>query len=73
MTVNNGPITRRSSDSWGFEWEGSTSNDLQTTFVRLGSDADFIQTMGLELVEGRDIDIYTHPTDSQAILINESA
>lgn len=73
MTVNNGPITRRSSDSWGFEWEGSTSDDLQTTFVRLGSDADFIQTMGLELVEGRDIDIYTHTTDSQAVLINESA
>ncbi|MGO1595625.1 MAG: ABC transporter permease [Sphingobacterium sp.] len=73
ITVNNGPITRRSSDSWGFEWEGSTLDDVQTTFIRLGSDADFIQTMGLELVEGRDIDIYKHPNDSSAVLINESA
>lgn len=73
MTINNSPITRRSSDSWGFEWEGSIADDVQTTFVRLGSDADFVQTMGLELVEGRDINIYKHPSDSQAVLINESA
>lgn len=73
MSTNNSPITQRWSDSWGFQWEGSTEADERTGFLRLGSDADFIKTMGLELVGGRDIDIKRFPTDSSAMLINEAA
>lgn len=67
------PITQRWSDSWGFQWKGSTKADEKIDFVRLGSDVDFTKTMGVKLVAGRDIDIYEYPTDSTAILLNEAA
>ncbi|HXB43621.1 MAG TPA: FtsX-like permease family protein, partial [Puia sp.] len=47
--------------------------DKKIDFVRLGSDADFVKTIGVKLLEGRDIDIYNYPTDSSAALLNESA
>ncbi len=67
------PITQRWNDSWGFTWEGSTEADKKTDFVRLGSDADFVKTMGVKLLQGRDIDIYNYPTDTSAIVLNEAA
>lgn len=72
-TMNQSPITQRWSDSWGFKWSGSTKEDEKELFLRLGSDADFIKTMGLELVQGRDIDVYQYPSDSSALILNESA
>jgi len=41
--------------------------------VRLGSDADFVKAIGVKLSEGRDIDIYNYPSDSTAMLLNETA
>ncbi|MDE3143643.1 MAG: ABC transporter permease, partial [Bacteroidota bacterium] len=73
VTKSANPITQRWSDSWGFSWDGSTEADKKIDFVRLGSDADFIKTIGVQLKEGRDIDIYKYPTDSTAILLNETA
>ena len=73
VTRSANPITQRWSDSWGFTWEGSTETDKKLDFTRLGSDADFIKTTGVTLKEGRDIDIYNYPTDSTAVLLNESA
>lgn len=73
VSLNNSPITNRWSDSWGFEWDGSTADDTQLNFVRLGTDADFVKTMGIELLEGRDIDVYKFSSDSMAVLLNESA
>jgi predicted permease len=67
------PVTRRWSDSWGFSWPGSTKQDEKTDFVCLGADADFVKTIGVKLLAGRDIDIYNYPTDSNAVLLNESA
>ena len=67
------PITQRYSDGWGWQWTGSTQEDLKTDFVRMASDADFVKTMGTRLVEGRDIDVYKYPTDSSAMLLNEAA
>lgn len=67
------PITKRWSDSWGFVWQGSTRQDEKTDFVRLGADADFVKTIGVKLIAGRDIDIYNYSTDSNAVLLNESA
>src|SRR6185295_17567874 len=66
-------ITQRWSDSWGFSWPGSTEEDKKVDFVRLGSDADFVKTMGIKLVEGRDIDVYNYPTDTSAVMLNETA
>ena len=67
------PITQQYSDGWGWQWTGSTQEDLKTDFVRMASDADFVKTMGTRLVEGRDIDVYKYPTDSSAMLLNEAA
>jgi ABC-type antimicrobial peptide transport system permease subunit len=39
----------------------------------MGSDADFVKTTRVTLLEGRDIDIYHYPTDSSAMLLNETA
>ncbi len=39
----------------------------------MASDADFVKTMGVQLLKGRDIDIYNYPADSTAMLLNETA
>jgi len=73
VTKSANPITQRWGDSWGFTWSGSTKEDERIDFVRFGSDADFVKTIGVKLLQGRDIDIYNYPTDSTAVLLNESA
>lgn len=73
VTQSANPITQKWSDSWGFQWDGSTKADEKIDFVRLQSDADFTKTMGVQLVSGRDIDVYQYPTDSTAIVLNEAA
>lgn len=73
VTRSANPITRRWSDSWGFHWDGSTEEDSKLDFVRMGSDADFVKTMGVTLLEGRDIDIHEYPGDTSSMLLNESA
>ena len=73
VTKSASPITQRYSDGWGWQWTGSTQEDLKTDFIRMASDADFVKTLGVQLVEGRDIDVYKYRTDSTAMLLNESA
>jgi len=73
VTRSMSPITQRYSDGWGFAWAGSTKEDEKTDFIRMASDADFVKTMGVTLLQGRDIDIKTFPSDSTAILLNEAA
>ncbi|MEO6673800.1 MAG: FtsX-like permease family protein, partial [Ginsengibacter sp.] len=73
VTKSMSPITQRWSDSWGFSWPGSQPGDNKIDFIRMSSDADFVKTMGVKLVEGRDIDIKNYPGDSTAMLLNETA
>jgi putative ABC transport system permease protein len=73
VTKSMSPITQRWSDSWGFTWPGSKPGDNKTDFTRFSADADFVKTMGVQLVAGRDIDIKNYPTDSTAMLLNETA
>ena len=73
VTKSMSPITQRWSDSWGWKWNESTTDDDKTDFVMMAADADFVKTMGIHLKEGRDIDVYNYPTDSTAALLNESA
>ncbi|HTL09005.1 MAG TPA: ABC transporter permease [Chitinophagaceae bacterium] len=73
LTKSANPITQRWSDGWGYMWEGSTETDKKVDFVRLGTDADFIKTIGITLLEGRDIDIYQYPADTAGVMINEAA
>lgn len=72
VTKCSAPITQGWSDSWGFEWDGKDPND-KTDFDRYCVDEDFVNTMGVNLVQGRDFDLSKFPTDSTGMLINESA
>ncbi len=72
VTKTSAPVTEGWSNSWGFEWKGKDPGN-KTIVDRFCADDDICKTAGLQLVEGRDIDIDTYPTDSTAIIINESA
>ncbi|UBM57291.1 ABC transporter permease [Marinilongibacter aquaticus] len=73
ITKSMSPITQRYSDGWGYSWPGSTEEDKKLDFVRFSTDTDFMKVMGTQLVAGRDIDIVKFPSDSSAILLNETA
>ncbi|MBS1738390.1 MAG: ABC transporter permease [Bacteroidetes bacterium] len=73
VTQSSNPITQRWSDSWGFQWNGSTKADEKIDFLRLQSDADFAKTIGVKIIQGRDLDVYQYPTDTNAIVLNEAA
>jgi hypothetical protein len=72
-TASPGPITRHWSDSWGFQWSGSTQAEQQVDFLTYATRSDFVKTMGITLLQGRDIDIDRYKSDSAAVLLNESA
>ena len=73
MNRSYSPITAHWSDGWGYSWERSTPSDKYIDFIHLSTDAGFTKTMGATLVAGRDIDIYKYPTDSNAVMLNETA
>jgi len=73
VTKSMSPITQRWSDGWGYQWANSKPGDEKTDFVRFSSDADFVKTMGVQLIAGRDIDINNYPGDSSSMLLNETA
>ncbi len=73
VTRSPAPITRHWSDSYGYTWKGSTKEDERKDFLGYAAQDDFTTTMGITLLQGRDIDINKYPTDSTALLLNESA
>ncbi|WP_257657304.1 ABC transporter permease [Parapedobacter lycopersici] len=73
LTKSLGSITGWGNGSFGFSWRGSTEADTKQVFVVLSTDIDFQAAMGVQIVQGRDIDVYTYATDSAAILLNEAA
>lgn len=73
VSRNMSPITQRYTDSWNFSWPGSTQEDLKTDFIRYGSNAEMVKTLGMHLVKGRDIDVYKYPADSTAAILTETS
>jgi putative ABC transport system permease protein len=73
VTRTSQPMTEHWSDTWGFQWPGSTPNDLKTDFNYFASDNEFVHTLGLKLITGRDINTQLYKTDSNAMLLNEAA
>jgi ABC-type antimicrobial peptide transport system permease subunit len=65
-------MTQRYWDTDNVGWQGKDPN-TKVLFNMYFADADWTQTTGTTIVEGRDIDTYTYATDSSAILLNESA
>jgi len=66
-------VTLNGSTSSGFKWDGMQKDQENLSFTRFGTSGDFVKTMGLKLVEGRDIDFNAFPSDSAACLINTTA
>jgi len=72
VSKTSAPITEGWSDSWGFMWKGATPKN-KIDFNMFNTDGDLVKTMGLKIVQGRDIDPKIYPTDSTAILLNEAS
>ncbi len=61
------------STTFGYRWPGEPPHDTTRGIGIFSSDADLVRTAKLRLVAGRDIDVYRYPTDSLAIILNETA
>ena len=72
VSKTSAPITQGWSDSWDFLWEGKDVSK-KLDFNVFNTDGELTKTMGLKIIEGRDIDIKNYLTDSTAILLNEAA
>ncbi|WP_350286672.1 ABC transporter permease [uncultured Croceitalea sp.] len=72
ITKTNSPVTESWSNSWDMEWVGKQEDD-QTLILRMHADNAVVETMGLELVQGRDINLNKYPSDSTAVILNISA
>ncbi|MBS1602168.1 MAG: ABC transporter permease [Bacteroidetes bacterium] len=66
------PLTDNYSDTWGFQWEGKDPGD-KTDFNYFCTDQHLAKTTGIQILKGRDFDLKSYPTDSTAMLLNESA
>jgi len=72
VNVTASPLTSIFSDSWGFVWEGKAADD-KTDFDRFSEDEGLAKVAGIKILEGRDMDLTQYPTDSSAMLLNETA
>ena len=66
-------ITADGSSQSGFSTDGVNKDQQNLSFTKFGTSGNFIKTMGLQLIEGRDIDFNTYPSDTLACLLNETA
>lgn len=73
VSKNMSPITDYYSSGQGIISNASSEEDKRINYLWFSSDADAIKNIGFSLVSGRDIDIYKFPTDSSAIILDESA
>lgn len=72
VTKTSSPLSFGFDDTWGIEWQGKDP-DAKIDFDRFSEDEGLVKTAGLKLIQGRDMDLTKYPTDSTAMLINESA
>jgi putative ABC transport system permease protein len=71
VSKNSAPLTE-SWSSGGADWPGRDMNE-RTEFNYFNADGDIVKTAGLQLIEGRDIDLKKFPSDSNAVLLNEAS
>lgn len=72
ITKTSSPITQRWSNSSGMSWRGKNPQD-KTVIERFYVDEDVISTAGFTLMDGRDMDLKRFPSDSTAMMLNETA
>ena len=66
-------VTVDGSSVSGYSSEGANKEQENINFSRVGAYGDFIKTLDLTLLDGRDIDITNYPADSASVLLNETA
>ncbi len=66
------PLTQNWSSGMSMNWQGKDPA-YKIQINRYTEDGDLVKTAGMHLVEGRDIDVKSFPSDSTACLISESA
>jgi len=66
------PLTQNWSSGIGLKWEGKDPNAV-IQINRYTEEGDLVKTAGMQLIEGRDIDMKNYLSDSTACLLNESA
>ncbi|WAC14631.1 ABC transporter permease [Dyadobacter pollutisoli] len=72
VTKTASPLSFGSSDTWGVEWQGKNKAE-KIDFDRFSEDEGLVKTARLQLIAGRDMDLSKYPSDSSAMILNESA
>jgi len=69
VTKTMAPMTQ----TWSYTFWQGRDTDERLPFLLYFTDADWAKTVGATFIDGRDIDVYTYPTDSSALILNETA
>ncbi|WEK36505.1 MAG: ABC transporter permease [Candidatus Pseudobacter hemicellulosilyticus] len=72
VTRISAPITEVWNTTDGFQWAGKDSSQRRE-FFQYTADDDYIKTIGLQLVAGRDFNRQQFARDTAAVIINETA
>ncbi|CAG5067856.1 hypothetical protein DYBT9623_00583 [Dyadobacter sp. CECT 9623] len=72
VTKTASPLSYVNSDTWGIKWAGKNQAE-NIDFDRFSEDENLVKTAGLQLLQGRDMDLTKFPADSSAMLLNETA
>lgn len=72
VSKTSAPLTQGWSDTWDVKWAGKDPSD-KTDFDIFNADQDIVKTAGLQIIKGRDFNLKQFPTDSTAVILNESA
>jgi len=72
ITRTSSPVTQRMSNTSGMYWRDKDPAD-NTIIERFSVDQHLAETMGVEIIQGRDLDLMKYPSDSTGALINEAA
>ena len=73
LTQTASPMTARWSSTQIVDWRGKDPDNTNVMFEMFLTDSDWAKTVGATIIEGREIDINTYPTDVTAMLLNETA
>ena len=72
ITRTSSPITERLSNTAGMKWKGKDPEN-KIVIERFSIDEAISATAGVQMVQGRDMDLNKYPSDSTAVIVNEAA
>lgn len=71
VSGSNHQMTRLSSNTGNVQWEGKAEDNM-ISFETLRTNYDFVKTLGIEIIDGRDFSRHL-ATDTAKIIVNEAA